>query len=185
MHPPRSQQLAPAHLRSTTFLQGRSTTPLLQLSSLSFPSRFPDTFNTPRIIRTRSNQDRLKSSELSSNIIMPSRGGRGGGAGRGPRAPQTREVTISKALSFVLRHGAQAERIHLDEGGWANVEDIVSLDSFDSLDLSPSKREREAAFGVSTRTSALIFFTMSRGLLRSTHSDYLHGIRLAIRSLSI
>ena len=56
---------------------------------------------------------------------MPGRNrGRRGGGGGGPPS-QSREVTVSKALSFVLRHGAEAEGIELDEGGWANVRDVV------------------------------------------------------------
>ena len=55
------------------------------------------------------------------------RGGGGGGGGRGGkhRQPQSREVTVSKALSFLLRHGAKDEGVQLDEGGWANVRDVV------------------------------------------------------------
>ncbi|KAI9849476.1 MAG: hypothetical protein M1837_004096 [Sclerophora amabilis] len=48
----------------------------------------------------------------------------------GPRsqnkATQSREVTVSKMLSFLLRHGAQKEGIQLDEQGYANVADILS-----------------------------------------------------------
>ena len=53
-------------------------------------------------------------------------------SGRGIRAnkkndklPQTREVTISKNLTYLLRHGAKEERIVVDEGGWVNVADVV------------------------------------------------------------
>lgn len=57
------------------------------------------------------------------------RGGGGGGGGRGGgkhhRQPQSREVTVSKALSFLLRHGARDEGVQLDGGGWANVRDVV------------------------------------------------------------
>ncbi len=52
-------------------------------------------------------------------------GGGGGGKGGKHRQPQSREVTISKALSFLLRHGAKDEGVQLDEGGWANVRDVV------------------------------------------------------------
>ena len=60
-------------------------------------------------------------------------GGRGGGGRGGHGGPQSREVKISKALAFVLRHNAAKEGIELDEGGWANVEDIVSLVRSDIL----------------------------------------------------
>ena len=67
----------------------------------------------------------LASSRLLHDKPMPGRG-RGGGRGGG-RPPPSREVIISKNLSFVLRHGAEAEGIELDEGGWANVRDVVGL----------------------------------------------------------
>lgn len=64
---------------------------------------------------------------------MPRRGGGGGsgrggaraGAGGGARPPQSREKTISKAMSFVLRHGAEKEGLKMDENGYANVAELV------------------------------------------------------------
>lgn len=50
-----------------------------------------------------------------------------GGKGGGRRPPAMREVTISKALSFLLRHGGRDEGVEMDEGGWANVVDVVGL----------------------------------------------------------
>lgn len=57
-------------------------------------------------------------------------GGGGGGGGRGrsrgrPSDQQSRETTISKAISFVLRHGAIKEGLKLDENGYANAADLV------------------------------------------------------------
>ena len=40
----------------------------------------------------------------------------------------SKEVGISKSLSYLLRHGAKDEGIMLDEGGWANVADVVGFD---------------------------------------------------------
>ena len=58
------------------------------------------------------------------------------GTGRmGKRQPQSREVSISKSLSFVLRHGAEKVGIPFDEGGWANVQDVVSIFHFSALYL--------------------------------------------------
>ena len=51
------------------------------------------------------------------------RGGRSRGGGR---SAQPRETVVSKALSFLLRHGARGEGIELDDGGWANLADVVS-----------------------------------------------------------
>ena len=39
----------------------------------------------------------------------------------------SREVEISRNLSYLLRHGAKTEGIELDEAGWANVADVVGL----------------------------------------------------------
>lgn len=43
------------------------------------------------------------------------------------RKGEPREVEISKSLSFLLRHGAKAEGIQLDDAGWANVADVVGF----------------------------------------------------------
>ena len=63
----------------------------------------------------------------SSNRRGGGRSGAGGGKGGKHRQPQSREVTVSKAMSFLLRHGAKDEGVQLDEGGWANVRDVVCL----------------------------------------------------------
>ena len=54
------------------------------------------------------------------------RGSGGGGGGRN-RQPLTREVKISKSLAYLLRHQAKNEGVAMDEGGWANVRDVVSI----------------------------------------------------------
>ena len=43
------------------------------------------------------------------------------------RKGDSREVEVSKNLSYLLRHGAKAEGIQLDEAGWANVADVVGF----------------------------------------------------------
>ena len=63
---------------------------------------------------------------------MPGRRGGGGGGSRGGRGPPSREVTISKAMSFVLRHGAEKEGLKLDENGYANVAELVCGNLFQS-----------------------------------------------------
>ena len=52
--------------------------------------------------------------------------GRGGGSKRGDDGATGREVTVSKAMSYLLRHGAEKEGVKIDEGGWVRVEDLVS-----------------------------------------------------------
>jgi RNA:NAD 2'-phosphotransferase (TPT1/KptA family) len=62
-----------------------------------------------------------------------SKGGKGGKGGRGGRGgPVDREVTVSKALSWILRHGAAKEGLVLDKEGFARVDELVCL-------LFPSK----------------------------------------------
>ena len=46
------------------------------------------------------------------------------------KSATAKEVDISKGLSYLLRHGAKNEGVRLDEGGWANVADVVGLDIF-------------------------------------------------------
>ena len=49
------------------------------------------------------------------------RKGGGGGGGRG----LSREVQVSKKLSWLLRHGAEKEGLKLGSGGYINVEEVV------------------------------------------------------------
>jgi hypothetical protein len=53
------------------------------------------------------------------------RGGHGGGS-RNP-ANQTREVQVSRKVSWLLRHGANSEGLKLGKGGYVGVQDAVSL----------------------------------------------------------
>jgi hypothetical protein len=52
------------------------------------------------------------------------RKGGGGGGGSG----LSREVQVSKKLSWLLRHGAEKEGLKLGPGGYINVEEVVSPD---------------------------------------------------------
>lgn len=54
-------------------------------------------------------------------------GQRGGSSGGGSsRANMPRDVQVSKALSKLLRHGAEKEGLKLGAGGYINVKDVVS-----------------------------------------------------------
>lgn len=53
------------------------------------------------------------------------RGGRGGGD-RNP-ANQSRDVQVSRKISWLLRHGASQEGLKLGKGGYVNVQEAVSL----------------------------------------------------------
>jgi hypothetical protein len=50
---------------------------------------------------------------------------RGGAGGGGGDAEDARAVSISKKLSYLLRHGAGKEGVPMDEGGWVRVDDLV------------------------------------------------------------
>ena len=53
---------------------------------------------------------------------------RGAGSGGG-RGPPSREVQVSKKLSWLLRHNAEKEGLKLGPGGYINVKDVVGLES--------------------------------------------------------
>ncbi|MCJ1230446.1 hypothetical protein MMC12_007120 [Toensbergia leucococca] len=48
----------------------------------------------------------------------------------------SREVTISKAMSWVLRHGAEKEGLKLDENGYANVGELLSWQKLTAQNLT-------------------------------------------------
>jgi 2'-phosphotransferase len=54
---------------------------------------------------------------------------RGAGGSSGP----SREVQVSKKLSWLLRHGAEKEGLELGPGGYANVSDVVSPFGFNKF----------------------------------------------------
>lgn len=43
-----------------------------------------------------------------------------------PPAPKNRDVSISKALSYLLRHGAEKEKLPIDSQGWVAVDAVLS-----------------------------------------------------------
>lgn len=47
--------------------------------------------------------------------------------GGGGRHEPSREVAVSKALSYLLRHAAEREGLKMNTQGYANVADVVSL----------------------------------------------------------
>ncbi|KAL8757062.1 MAG: hypothetical protein Q9199_002503 [Rusavskia elegans] len=68
---------------------------------------------------------------------MPARGGgrNKSGAG-GARPPPSREETISKAMAYVLRHGAEKEKLKLDGSGYINCEELLNWHRLRSLHVS-------------------------------------------------
>ncbi|KAL8773010.1 MAG: hypothetical protein Q9209_002030 [Squamulea sp. 1 TL-2023] len=67
---------------------------------------------------------------------MPGRGGGRSKSGGGGRPPPSREETISKAMSYVLRHGAEKERLKLDDSGYINCEDLLNWHRLRSLHVT-------------------------------------------------
>ena len=72
--------------------------------------------------------------------------GGGGGArgGRGKRGGQSqqslsRDVQISKKISWLLRHGAQKEGLHLDKAGFVNVAELLNHHTFRSMKVTFSE----------------------------------------------
>ncbi|KAF2824968.1 hypothetical protein CC86DRAFT_326321 [Ophiobolus disseminans] len=62
------------------------------------------------------------------------RGGRGGGS-RNP-ANQSREVQVSKKISWLLRHGAGSEGLKLGKGGYVNVQDALNTRALKGLKIT-------------------------------------------------
>ncbi|KAL3468455.1 KptA family-domain-containing protein [Aspergillus heterothallicus] len=62
---------------------------------------------------------------------MPRGDRRGGGGG-----PPSREVTVSKALSYLLRHAAEREGLKIDSQGYANVADVLAWRKLKSLKVT-------------------------------------------------
>ncbi|KAL2819354.1 KptA family-domain-containing protein [Aspergillus cavernicola] len=61
----------------------------------------------------------------------PNQKGRGGRGG-----PPSREVTVSKALSYLLRHAAEREGLKIDSRGYANVKDVLAWRKLKSLKVT-------------------------------------------------
>ena len=59
----------------------------------------------------------------------PNKGERRGGRSGAGRSEQNRDVLVSKALSKILRHDAEKERLRLDSEGYAKVDELVSVNS--------------------------------------------------------
>ncbi|KAL8948775.1 MAG: hypothetical protein Q9222_005072 [Ikaeria aurantiellina] len=76
---------------------------------------------------------------------MPKGGGRSGGKNKssaaGGKSGMSREETVSRAMSYVLRHGAEREGLVVDEGGYVNVQDLLSWPRLRSLSVTFSELE--------------------------------------------
>ncbi|KAL6450807.1 TPT1 tRNA 2'-phosphotransferase [Candida maltosa Xu316] len=59
-----------------------------------------------------------------------------------PPDPARRDVLISKALSYLLRHGAQKEKLTIDEQGYVKISDILSHQRLKSYKTTRTDLER-------------------------------------------
>ncbi|PNS20151.1 hypothetical protein CAC42_5601 [Sphaceloma murrayae] len=53
-----------------------------------------------------------------------------------PRPPMTRDVQVSKKLSWLLRHGIGQEKLQMDAAGYVNVADVLSNRNIRSLKVT-------------------------------------------------
>jgi 2'-phosphotransferase len=56
-------------------------------------------------------------------------GGRGGSKLRGNPARDSPDVQLSKTLSYLLRHGAEKEKLPIRDDGYVRVRDLVRMNS--------------------------------------------------------
>ncbi|KAL8787928.1 MAG: hypothetical protein Q9213_001955 [Squamulea squamosa] len=123
---------------------------------------------------------------------MPGRGGgRSKSGGGGGRPPPSREETISKAMSYVLRHGAEKEQLMLDASGYINCEDLLNWHRLRSLHVTFPELQNVVETN-SKKRFALIpspSFSSSSDQPSSKPSDYLirasqgHSIAIASENL--
>lgn len=71
---------------------------------------------------------------LTRALKEMARGGRGGGS-RNP-ANQSREVQVSRKVSWLLRHGASSEGLKLGKGGYVSVADALNTRALKSLNIT-------------------------------------------------
>ena len=84
----------------------------------------------------QSNSTLFKLRPLPPNQMSSQRSRGRGGSGRNNRAPLPRNVQISKKLSWLLRHGAESEGLHLDSAGFINLSDVLANRNLRSLKVS-------------------------------------------------
>lgn len=90
---------------------------------------FVDTAEELDISRDRGERGRDRSRGRGS------RGGKRDGRGGGAKGVMNREVTVSKALSRLLRHAAVEAGLKLDAEGFASVEQVVSHNFPQAVDI--------------------------------------------------
>lgn len=68
------------------------------------------------------------------------RGGRRGRRGGNGRGVEDKDVSLSKSLSFALRHGANQMGLHMNADGFLYVEDLLAHPQFRSFSLEDVER---------------------------------------------
>ncbi|PYH40944.1 tRNA 2'-phosphotransferase [Aspergillus saccharolyticus JOP 1030-1] len=101
---------------------------------------------TPKPPNPKQQQEQQQQQQQQSQPQQPNqkgrkggRGGRGsaGGTGNKNHDPKTgRQITVSKAMSFVLRHAAEKEGLKMDAQGYASVGDLLAWRKLKSLKVT-------------------------------------------------
>ncbi|KAL8996266.1 MAG: hypothetical protein Q9169_004197 [Polycauliona sp. 2 TL-2023] len=118
---------------------------------------------------------------------MPARGGGRNKSGGGARPPPSREETVSKAMAYVLRHGAEKEKLKLDESGYINCEDLLKWHRLRSLHVTFP--ELQTIVDTNAKKRFALIPTPSSTQPSSKPSDYLirasqgHSIAIASENL--
>ncbi|KAL8670412.1 MAG: hypothetical protein Q9168_005041, partial [Polycauliona sp. 1 TL-2023] len=120
---------------------------------------------------------------------MPARGGgrNKSGGGGSTRPPPSREETVSKAMAYVLRHGAEKEKLKLDESGYINCEDLLKWHRLRSLHVTFP--ELQTIVDTNAKKRFALIPTPSSTQPSSNPSDYLirasqgHSIAIASENL--
>lgn len=119
--------LQPPHrtLSLRPHLSNTKTHSTLSKPTIQIPPHLPPPFPFTPIIPVSSNVfPRAVSSYSASHPDAP-RDWKSAMPGKGREKGASREVQVSRCLSYLLRHGAREEGIGVDEAGWANVADVV------------------------------------------------------------
>ncbi|KAL8714251.1 MAG: hypothetical protein Q9220_001980 [cf. Caloplaca sp. 1 TL-2023] len=112
-----------------------------------------------------------------------------GGGKNSNRPPPSREETVSRAMSYVLRHGAEKEGLKVDEGGWVNVQDLLTWPRLRSLRVTFPELESIVLTNAKKRFALIPSPSSSPNNPTKKPSDYLiravqgHSLNIASENL--
>lgn len=82
----------------------------------------------------------IKGNDSNNMDCRPRERGTRGRGGRGHRGEESRDVRLSKSLSYALRHGASKMGLHMHSDGFVYVEEILAHQQFSSFSLEDVQR---------------------------------------------